>query len=310
MKGLKRPDLSLSDAKAPDFLADVYYDLRDRRLLPLLALVVVAIAAVPFLLGDDVEPPVGPVPPAAGPDSAAAAGTSSLAVVEATPGLREYRKRLKGRTPTDPFIQRFRGLPPETELEVVETELPQDPGGGGPELSVDVTEVDTGPSSPESTPPRGDGGGSGPPNRGSGTSEPGSPDGLRLFGYRPDVRFGVAGTEELKTHEELPLGSLLPKKKPVVLFVGITQDGKRALFSVTPEITRVRGEGGCVGGKTNCMVLSLREGQAADLLTGLGGPVYRLKVAKIEFIELDLPRKGASASARRTGFGLSQDFSK
>ena len=35
----------------PPFLVDLYYDLRDRRLLPLLALVLVAIVAVPFLLG-------------------------------------------------------------------------------------------------------------------------------------------------------------------------------------------------------------------------------------------------------------------
>ena len=42
----------MPELKAPDFLADLYYDLRDRRLLPLIAVVVVAIVAVPFLLGE------------------------------------------------------------------------------------------------------------------------------------------------------------------------------------------------------------------------------------------------------------------
>ena len=41
----------MPELKVPDFLRDLYYDLRDRRLLPLVALVIVAIVAVPFLLG-------------------------------------------------------------------------------------------------------------------------------------------------------------------------------------------------------------------------------------------------------------------
>ena len=314
MRGLKRPDLSMPDVKPPGFLADVYYDLRDRRLLPLLALVIVAIAAVPFLLGDDVEEPAPPLAPsAAGPESTTASDDSqTLAVVEATPGLRNYKKRLKHRSPTDPFIQRFRGLPPEAQLEVIETSLPEGSGEVTPELSQDVT---AGPESspPEGVPPSGGGpggggGGGGSPG-GSGSPGPGTPDGLRLYGYRPDVLFGVAGSGELSKHEELPLGTLLPKKKSVVLFIGVTQNGKRALFNITPDITRVRGEGGCVGGKTHCMILSLREGQAVDLLTGLGGPVFRLKVEKINFVEVDVP-KGASTSTSRSGLELTQDFTK
>ncbi len=53
MKRPKGPELKMPEPKAPAFLADLYYDLRDRRLLPLLALVVVAIAATPFLLGQE-----------------------------------------------------------------------------------------------------------------------------------------------------------------------------------------------------------------------------------------------------------------
>ena len=52
-------------AKAPDFIADLYYDLRERRLLPLIALVVVAIAAVPLLLGNSEEVVVPPSEPGA-----------------------------------------------------------------------------------------------------------------------------------------------------------------------------------------------------------------------------------------------------
>ena len=101
----------MPELKAPAFLADLYYDLRDRRLLPLVALVVVAIVAVPFLLGDRSKKPAIP-PPAVAAGAArqrAAPAASSLTVVEAKPGLRDYRKRLRDRTPTDPFEQRFTG---------------------------------------------------------------------------------------------------------------------------------------------------------------------------------------------------------
>ena len=42
----KGPELKLSKLKVPDFVADLYYDLHDRRLLPLVALLVVGIIAL------------------------------------------------------------------------------------------------------------------------------------------------------------------------------------------------------------------------------------------------------------------------
>ena len=49
MKKLKGPDLKMPELKVPAFVSDLYYDLRDRRLLPLVGFVLVAIVAVPFL---------------------------------------------------------------------------------------------------------------------------------------------------------------------------------------------------------------------------------------------------------------------
>ena len=49
------PELKMPDMKVPKGVSDFYQDLRDRRLLPVIALVVVAIVAVPFLLGDSQE---------------------------------------------------------------------------------------------------------------------------------------------------------------------------------------------------------------------------------------------------------------
>lgn len=303
MKRLKGPELKMPDFKARSFLADIYYDLRDRRLLPVVALVVVAIAAVPFLLGNSQEPL--PAPMAAEEAAEAArlkiANGSSLTVVEAKPGLRDYRKRLRARTPTDPFEQRYTGLPEGVQLESTEVSSVSetDASAGADDVSVtdfeeSVTEVDESPSTGAGTAPSpgtAPGPGRGDPNPGI------DPDGLRLFGFRPDVRFGVAGSQDLTLHEDLPLGSLLPKKRPLLVFIGVSENGERTAFDVSPEVTLVRGNGACIGGMQSCRLLFLREDEAVDLLTESAGRTFRLKVESIDFVEVDVPKQASGSSS-------------
>ena len=105
MNWLRRgPELRLPDIWVPKFLEDLYFDLRERRLLPLVALALAALVAVPIILsGGGKETPEPSVSPAAGSGQGAAARTARRTVVRANPGLRDYRKRLRGRKPTDPF---------------------------------------------------------------------------------------------------------------------------------------------------------------------------------------------------------------
>lgn len=284
MKRPQGPDLKMPDLKVPQFAADVYYDLRDRRLLPLVALVIVAILAVPFLLGGDAEEEPSATDSVPGQSSIATTG-ARLTVVEDNPALRDYHRRLSGRTRTDPFKQRYTGLPEEAQLK-----------------SVDVT-PEAGSSSVESVTDTGGGntgtGGSGsPPSSSSGGNGSGD-NGLkggRLYGFRPDLRFGVAGSDQLKLYRELPLGTLLPREKPVLLFVGVTQNGKRALFSVVSDVTQVSGNGDCVGGDRDCSLLSMQAGQAVTLATEQPGRSFRLKLERIEFVEIPMPREAAETS--------------
>jgi hypothetical protein len=294
MKRPQGPDLKMPDLKVPQFASDVYYDLRDRRLLPLVALVIVAILAVPFLLGGDSEEEPSAAGSGPGQSSIATSG-ARLTVVEDNPALRDYRQRLRGRTRTDPFEQRYTGLPEEAQLK-----------------SVDVT-PDAGSSSVESVTDTGGGstptGGSGSPPPSSSGGNGSGDDGLkggRLYGFRPDLRFGVAGSDQLKLYRELPLGSLLPRDKPVLLFVGVTQNGKRALFSVVSDVTQVTGNGDCVGGDRNCNLLSMQAGQAVTLTTEQPDRSFRLKLERIEFVEIPMPSGAAEASgssSKRPGEG-------
>jgi hypothetical protein len=317
---LKLPKLGSSSLKAPPVVADVYHDLRDRRLLPLVALVVVAILAVPFLLAESQEPAsdpgLGSVESSGGP----VAGDSGLTVVRSTPGLRDYRKRLKGRTPTDPFVQKYTGVPATSQLKSVGSEgkaadggssagsaaAPADSGGGssvaGSPPSVDASPAGDGGSSTGSG---GGGSGGGPP-----ATSGDDLDEDRLFAYRPDVRFGVAGSGELRRHEDLPLASLLPKENPVVIFIGATEGGGRAVFDVSADVALVRGEGKCVGGRQSCELLFMAVGDAATLQTA-SGPGFRLAVDSIDLVPVDGPKSAGASAAGVPGVpGFSQNFSK
>jgi hypothetical protein len=307
---LNRPELKMPDLKVPPFLADVYYDLRDRRLLPLIALVVVAILTVPFLLGGDTEESPPPLADGTGTAAVGETGDASLTVVEARPGLRDYRKRLRNRTPADPFEQRYTGVPEESQLKSVETQSSAVSGGGSTEITATETEVTAAPEGADAPQdaPQGSGGGGGSAGEGAGSGKAGGP---RLFGFRPDVRFGVAGSDDLSLHNELPFGSFLPKRDPVLVFIGVTQNGKRSLFDVSPEVSMVQGDGDCVGGKRNCRILSLQAGQAVSLLMESANRAFRLAVVRIDFVELDLPRKASSSTdTEPRAAGLLQSFNK
>jgi hypothetical protein len=299
---LRGPELKMPDVKVPPFLADLYYDLRDRRLLPLIGLVVVAIVAVPFLLGNSPEQ-VAPVTSEGGSGSGSAAGASELAVVEATPGLRDPEKRLKGQTATDPFKQQFTETGATGGSESDATSTTGSSSGGSPEdpapIEIENEEGETVTVRPAP----------------SGTPAPASPDdpGAHYFGFRPDVRFGLQGSDQLKKYDELDNGARLPQKKPVAVFLGISSDGKRALFALTPEVVLVRGEKGqCIGGAQNCALLSLKAGDAVSILTGNPERTFRLSVTKIQWVEVNPPEpeKAGSSSTRARHLDISQSFSK
>lgn len=303
MKRLKKgPELKMPEFKVPDFVADLFYDLHDRRLLAPIVLAIVAIVAVPFLLGGGSEtPPAEPAGVAALSTASQAGDPASLTVVEAKPGLRDYRKRLAAREPTDPFKQRYtapsvKAEPGSTEGSSSSVSSTVTTGSSSSTTGAVTDEPSSSPSSPAASPP-------------SGGGQTELPNGSHLFGFRPDVRFGVAGSDELTLYEELQLGRFLPQKNPVLVFIGATQNGKRALFDVSPEVASVQGDGSCVGGTDSCRILSMEEGEAVTLRPDSGGQAFRLAVVSIRFVELDVPKKASSSSARPGAAGLAQNFS-
>ena len=286
MKRLKAgPELKMPKLKVPDFLVDLYWDLRDRHLLPLVILAIVAIVAVPFLLGGGSKQ--APPPPTAGLGAAPSpepAG-SKLTVVEAKPGLRDYRKRLRHDSPTDPFKQRF------TSPDLKGAKL----GGGGEEGPSSSSSITTSTSTSATKVTRTES------SNGTTTTEvteangePGSPaetPGLTLFTFAIDVQITKTtttadggkdkGEPEIK-HRVIPPSPLPGEKAQAVTYMGISPTTRRPFFLVGEGVSGIFGEGKCLSGLNTCQLIELELGMPETFVFGPGDTRYKINVLKVE----------------------------
>lgn len=284
---LKMPKLKGSEMKVPPFLSDLYVDLRDRRLLPLVVLILVAIVAAPILLGGDsgeVEP--GPVPgPIAGASSVPAG--QGLSVVQAQPGLRNYKKRLGHRSPTNPFEQRFDGPQvqgaqlnePTTTTTTTTTSTASDTGGSEPAASA--------PSGGPVETPSGSGGGDGD---GNGNGDPVPPGGLTYYTFAVDLQITRTETkkdgtvdkgEPVLRREVLPPTTLPGEKAQVVTYMGTSSKTHKPLFLISPKVQSVFGEGKCVAGEESCQLIELEPGFPEIFVYGENQVRYKINVLEV-----------------------------
>jgi hypothetical protein len=296
---LKARELKKPELRAPAVLADLYYDLRDRHLLPLVALVLVATAAVPFLLGSDREERLE-LPAGGGPSAGVAAigvKGASLTVVAAEPGLRDYRKRLDGRSPSDPFKQQYTGLPKSAQLQSTST---TSSGGGSSsttESSTATVEVESGGSGGGGSGGGGSAGGSGSGGgsggSGGGTNPPSS--GVRLYEFVFDVQIshteptadgGRKMSEPQVRHHVKTLTQLPGEKTPVVTMGGVNLRNGKVYFLVSDEVRSLDGEFNCLvrarGGL--CELLEIEPGFPLEPTYGPDKVAYRIKVTKIDTV--------------------------
>ena len=261
---------SMPALKVPKIARDLYADLRDRRLLALVAVLVVAIAAVPFLLaGKGEEQPAEPATPAFAPESSPGVAAASFSVIPANPGLRDYERRLGHRQARDPF----KGPTPEATA--------AKGGGEGSSSAAEGESPSSGSAAGESGSADATGGGSA-----SGGSDEGSTTAdevvvqKKIVGYEIDTHAGFLG--HIHDHEGIkPVAKLPSPQNPVVVFTGLSSDKKRAMFLMSNSVTAYYGKGTCgVGGET-CQVLELKKGQSATFAYGYGDTRYKLSLRKI-----------------------------
>jgi hypothetical protein len=279
---LKRPEL-----KVPPVLTDLFEDLRDRRLLPLVVLLVVAIVAVPFLLKQDAEEVAGPV--SGGPEATPA---SQLTVVQATPGLRDYRKRLRARSATNPFKQRFSS----PVLKGAQLNEPAEASEGG--SSSGSASLDGGSSS--------GGTDTSEPTDEAPSNSPGKPQ-VTVVAWSVDVvikRSGGATEEARKKSEQaetfekegvLPQTPLPSAKAPVVTYLGPAREGTgvagKALFLVSRDVVSVFGDVYCAEGEEVCQLIEVTPGASVTFVYGQSEVMYTIAVRSINQVTVDSASK-------------------
>jgi len=287
----KGPELKLSEIKVPGFLQDVYYDLKDRHLLPVAAVLVVAIVAIPIALsqkgsGEGEAPDVA----GAGAAQSSAANESGQLVAKAAPGLRDYRRRLEHRAPQDPFRAKYASPEPAGESGGASTSEPS--GSTGTETS----------SSSESFSGSESGGGETAPTTTTHSE-------LTYYSYAIDVRVSGGGAgasgEKATVRRNLPELTMLPSREtPAIVYMGATRDGKKAVMTVSSDVQAIFGDAKCALGSERCELLVMEEGLPETFVYGGAGRTYKIELLKIHLVETDeLNRAPLGKPKQKNGSG-------
>ncbi len=296
----KGPEIKLSELKVPDFAYDLYYDLRERHLLPLVALLLMAIVAVPIVVSQSGSESTESATeePTSGAGLSSAPPQSSLLVAKSTPALRDYHRRLEHLRAKDPFKQQYTGDEATSRQHL--NQLAAKPNRTG---SASTPESPAPPTTTE-------------PTETSGGPVPGQGK-LTYFSYAIDVRVIPGDTQDGTTpksageqtaRRNLPELTMLPSREtPAIVYMGSTKDGKKALMLVSSNVEAIFGDGKCVIGSDSCQLLSMEPGVPETFVYGGEGHAFKIELLKVHLVTTDKlnraplgkPKKSKSKSGNR-----------
>lgn len=269
-------------------LRNIWSDLVDKRLWPAALALVIALVAIPVVIGGGgpsasipVQAPTPASPTALGV-SAAGAANAAVTLETASAGRRNHAGAVH-----NPFVQKFRPSV-KTPGSAAATGAPATPvttGGGA--------------ASPVGSAPTG-GTGSTPVSPSTPGAGPTKPAPVKDV-WRVNLRFGEAGNQHV--HHNVPRLTPLPSSTdPFFVFLGVLSDGKTAVFLISSDATAT-GDGKCKPTPAQCDTIEMRAGDTEffDVTQGTAGVVqYELDLLKVAH---DKVRGAAARAARRTSAG-------
>lgn len=249
------------------FLRNLGHDLVDKKLWPIAVVLVLAVIAVPFLLGGGDDVPVAA--PATGSTATATAAVAPPASAEVAVALEEpVLTRRSGKT-RDPFKQQYVVKAKDAVAAVTGATGVADPGGKG-----------------TTAPATGGGKTSTPSTGGTTPTTPSKPTTVPkldpLDVYRVALRFGEPGAQ--KTIRDIARLSPLPNaEQPFFIFLGVLSGGKKAVFLVSSD-AQVTGDGTCRPSPTNCETVEMAKGDTVflDRETDEGVVQYELDLVSVK----------------------------
>lgn len=248
-------------------LIDIWSDLREKRLWPVAAVLLVCLVAVPVVLSKPSEEPDVPAPTATAPQAPTSKelkGLAALTAVSAEPGI---GSALDVFDSSDPF------RPPSD----VAKQTQQNSGDGGAPSEAGGSSEDTAAGSGEGGGDAGTPGDSGTPPDDAGRST------TTEFRYVIDVTFTANGrTRAIKGLE--PLDVLPSQASPLLIFMGVTSGGGNAVFLIDSTL-EAAGEGSCKPSKADCAFVHLGAGSEHEF-TNEDGDSYSLLVDQIRKVKI------------------------
>jgi hypothetical protein len=282
----------MNGLQSPEALTDLYRDLRDRPVLPLLLVVLIAgIAIVPIALSSKSNTEAVPPPPIAltvGKKSNAPAGQVKVS----DPGVRVYQQRLAGDNAKNPFS----GGPASSSSTSATTSTSTSTSTSSTTSSGSTaTTATTGSTTPTTTST-------------GGTTQPQTTTENKYFFYRVKVKSGPVGGK-MTVHDNVKAVTSLPTQQvPAAAFIGVTTNNnfqaQSAVFLVNSGVSLVSGTGSCALAGTQCQLLSLKPGDHADL-TWTDGLSYRVTLLKFNLIERNNPPTAQNGKGKGSGSGNS-----
>jgi hypothetical protein len=272
-------------------LKAVIGDLRDKRLWPIALALIAAIAAVPVLLSNSAKPVAVPTNNGVAPPAPGATALPAVNVQSAP-----SHSRLKG-SARDPFAQQ---TPSATAAGASAPAGSSSRSGGAAPAS--GSGAGSGTAGSGKAPSTASTTGTTPTTSPSG-GDPGQP--VRYFFYVTDLAFGRSGTH-LRTYRNAPRLTPLPSaSNPTVVFLGVRDAGKAAVFMVW-SLSSLSGDGTCMPSRAVCSFLRLRPGQHETI----NAPdsqgthsTYTLKLATIQVRSTSSLAQAKAANTRESSFG-------
>ena len=284
----------------------VFQDLRERKLLPVAVLLLVALIALPvFMLKKAPAVPAG-TSTVTNATPAAAAGLPtpqqvlssdkplvSLAVLEDPSNLNTFKER-------NPFkpLQKLASSSSDSSkgsgTAAGSDSSPSDSSGSGSSGS--------GSSGGSSEGTGGSGGTGGGSTGGGGTdttpttpTQPSQPE--KQLSYVADLSFRTAKTtRQLRGVQKTQL--IPSQSNPLLVFLGVDATGNKAVFLVDSTLSVAAGEGTCKTSDDDCATLSLEPGQL-EVFKDDKGNRYELQIDQIRTVSTASLAKSAKAAERR-----------
>jgi hypothetical protein len=265
-------------------LRNVLTDLVDKKLWPVAVALLVALAAIPFVLGGgETAPAPLPVGSAAGekaPDVVVTPAEDTPRGGADRPANDPFRARPGQATADATGAVPATGVAPTGTVPTgTGTGVAAPAGGSGDTGTIDIPGLDDIGVVPV-------GGSTGGSTGGSGSNGSGSDDSTKTSddkdSWHVDLRFGKNGSVEGKN--DVPRLTPLPSAEdPFFVFLGVAADGKTALFLVSSD-AEATGDGKCIPTPANCDRVEMQAGDTEffDVATPEGEVVqYQLDLVKI-----------------------------